>query len=171
MSDSNPTPDWLEALQSHKLFAGIELPMLEHFTQRMKEARYEAGDVILREGESGNRLYLIIEGNVDIVKKVLGKETVDQQVIATLGAGETFGEMELVDMQPRSATVRARQRVTVLSMSGMDLHAISDTDIKVFSLILMNLAREMSLRLRKTDTWLAGSLFSIQRYEGPEQRG
>lgn len=161
----SPPETTLEALQEHRLFAGIDLTQLSAFLQRLKEEDFAAGTDILKEGESGNRMYLMIEGKVEIIKRIIGKETIDHEVIAILGEGETFGEMELVDMQPRSATVRAVTAVKALSLSGLDLHAISGTDIKIFSLILMNLAREMSLRLRTTDTWLAGSLFSIRQQE------
>ncbi|MEM9226992.1 MAG: cyclic nucleotide-binding domain-containing protein, partial [Verrucomicrobiota bacterium] len=106
---------------------------------------------------------LILSGSVEVIKRVIAKEAIDHETLAILGPGETFGEMELVDLQPRSATIRTLEPVRVLSLSGSDLNILSIEDRRIFSMVVMNLAREISLRLRQTDTWLAGSLFSIRR--------
>lgn len=159
-----PRPDPLEVLREADLFAGIPDSDLCKFLEYLDEEVYDPGDPIIREGESGDRLYVIVEGTALVEKKVLAKDGITFECIATLKHGETFGEMELVDKQPRSATVRARDRVVVLSLPSVAIHHATGEDLRAFSIILLNLAREISLRLRSTDSWLAGSLFSIRKH-------
>ena len=67
--------------------------------------------------------------------------------------------MELIDIQPVVATVRAREDTTVLILSNGDLYRIDQDDLPTFTMIIMNLAREISRRLRVMDTLAAQSLF------------
>lgn len=158
-----PPPDRLEILRQADLFAGIRESDLCKFLEYLDEEAFEPGDAIIKEGDTGDRLYLIVEGTALVEKKVLAKDGISYECIANLKPGETFGEMELVDKQPRSATVRARDRVVVLSLPSIAIHQATGEDLRAFSIILLNLAREISLRLRNTDSWLAGSLFSMRK--------
>lgn len=157
------TPDTLDTLRGSDLFAGIPDQELRKFTEYLDEEVYAAGEAIISEGEMGDRLYIIVAGTAMVEKKVLSKDGISFECIATLKPGETFGEMELVDKQPRSATVRARDSISVLSLPSVSIHQATGEDLRAFSIILLNLAREISLRLRETDSWLAGSLFSIRK--------
>ncbi|WOO42298.1 cyclic nucleotide-binding domain-containing protein [Rubellicoccus peritrichatus] len=157
------TSDTLEVLRTSDLFAGIPDQDLRKFTEYLDQEVFAPGEIIINEGESGDRLYLMVEGTASVEKKVLAKDGISFETIATLKAGETFGEMELVDKHPRSATVRARDSVQVLSLPSISIHQATGEDLRAFSIILLNLAREISLRLRETDSWLAGSLFSIRK--------
>ena len=60
-------------------------------------------------------------------------------------------KMELIDIQPRAATVKAIKKTQVLTLSRKDLYSISKWDLQTFTFIIMNLAREVSRRLRKMD--------------------
>lgn len=152
-------------LAKQELFAGIDEATISRFIECMERVAYQANDTIIHENETGNRLYLIESGRCEVLKRVLVKDGIANQRIAVLRPGNTFGEMELIDRQPRSATVRAMDAVTVLTLSAVDLYEKASSDYKTFSLILLNIAREISLRLRDTDMWLAGSLFSVKKYE------
>ncbi|MEO0795141.1 MAG: cyclic nucleotide-binding domain-containing protein [Verrucomicrobiota bacterium] len=162
MSDAKVLEGGADLLRKHALFHKINEAALERFLQVLHKEEFEPGQIIIREGESGNRLYMISSGRVVIEKKVFNKEQITSERIAVLQKGETFGEMELVDSQPRSATVRALDETFCLSLSRDDLRYATEDDIMTFSQVVMNLAREISLRLRNTDVWLAGSLFSIR---------
>lgn len=72
--------------------------------------RYRSGEVVFEEGGCGQHLYVIHAGGVDISRKERGKDV----VVATLGVGEIFGEMALVDNLPRSATATAADDDTEL---------------------------------------------------------
>jgi CRP-like cAMP-binding protein len=70
--------------------------------------------------------------------------------------------MELIDEQPRSATVIAQPDTVVLALDNLDLRKLNLINTRVYATMLLNLAREISRRLRATDQYLAVSLFSIR---------
>ena len=85
-------------LKSHCLFGGLseeEVGMLRPFLQ---ERHYAVDDEIVKEGDRGDRLYFICEGSVAVIKGVETERGRAAQRIATLGVGDTFGEMELLDV-------------------------------------------------------------------------
>ncbi|MEK6643389.1 MAG: cyclic nucleotide-binding domain-containing protein [Planctomycetota bacterium] len=73
---------------------------------------YEQGECIVREGEIGDRMYVIQEGEVEVVLHGSGSEV----LLSVLGEGDVFGEMALFTKRPRSATVRSRGQTRVLSV-------------------------------------------------------
>ena len=77
-------------------------------------------------------------------------------MIGRLGPGDCFGEMALIDLYPRSAGVRAAEDCLALALSNALLYQLYAVDPEPFTLIMMNLARELSRRLRRTE----GRLFT-----------
>lgn len=142
----------IKFLKSHSLFGGVSTKDIERIRPLLKEKSFEPGQDIIVEGETGNSLYFIHRGSVDVLKNVtLDDGTVVQRKIAQLDAGETFGEMEVIDIEPRTATVRAATSVVTFTISGIELYEISGWSPQAFFIIIMNLAREISRRLRKMD--------------------
>ncbi len=95
------------------LFAGLDeqsLESLEAFTFRRT---FSEGEEIVEEGRTGNGLFIVLSGNVEVVKGLAGKSP---QVLATLGPGEPFGEMALVGEWPRTASVRATEATECMGM-------------------------------------------------------
>jgi len=82
---------------------------------------YEANEVVFREGDKGDRLYVVVNGNVQIVSEKPGQAPV---FIAELGAGDCFGEMALVSDQPRNATARTAGAVDVLTVDREAFHQL-----------------------------------------------
>lgn len=70
-------------------------------------------------------------------------------------AGDTFGEMELIDIQPCAATVRADKKTSVVTFTNADLYTLSKWNLKTYAMIIMNLAREISRRLRAANEALS----------------
>ena len=87
----------------------------------MGREHFEPGEVIFRQGDRGDRLYIIVDGEVEIVKEELGKGEV---TLRRLGPGDCFGEMALVIDTPRTATVRSRTSLNVLTMHREAFHAL-----------------------------------------------
>lgn len=84
-------------------------------------AHFEPGQIIFRQGDSGDFIYTIIEGQVEIVKE---ERNGQERVIDRMGAGEYFGEMALVSDAPRTATVRALTPLDVLTLARADFTAL-----------------------------------------------
>jgi CRP-like cAMP-binding protein len=138
-----------ETLQKYSLFGGLLEEQIQSIIPLMKEEKYSPGDVIINEGDTNDKIYFIIEGQVSVNKGDL--------LLSRFGEGEAFGEMEVLDVMPAIASIKAISQITALSISNKTLREIYKLDIKIFSLMLMNLARDLCRRLRKTDEKLASS--------------
>jgi CRP-like cAMP-binding protein len=79
----------------------------------IRREHFEAGETIFREGDRGDRVYVIVDGEIDIVRAAPGG---GETLIVRLGQGETFGEIALVRDTPRNATARSASKVNLLSM-------------------------------------------------------
>lgn len=133
-----PTPD---DLRRYSLFGGLIDDQLDRLITRIQVEEVAAGEAVIREGEKGDRLYCLVSGAVEVRR--------GGHLIACLAAGETIGEMELIDMQPRSATVTALVPCTLYSLALRDILALQRQDLPAFTLVMMNLARDLSRRLRR----------------------
>lgn len=100
-------PERVAALRRIDLFAGLEAADLELLARGVRKVRFAAGEPIIRQGEAGDSLFLIVQGDVLVS---LGQGGINQSV-TTLKAGDFFGEMSLVTGEPRSATCAARTDV------------------------------------------------------------
>ncbi|MDR3174065.1 MAG: cyclic nucleotide-binding domain-containing protein [Treponema sp.] len=96
-------------------------------------------------GQKHGRVIFIFSGRVAVLKNDL--------VLMELKEGDTVGEMEVLDMRSSAATVRALESVEAASLSNAALYEIYRQDVKTFAIIVMNLARDMSRRLRKMNDW------------------
>ncbi|HMN99460.1 MAG TPA: FAD-dependent oxidoreductase [Miltoncostaeaceae bacterium] len=85
------------------------------------QAHYEPGEHVFEEGDTGDSLFMILAGEVEVLKRF----EADRVVVGTLGPGEYFGEMALLGRHPRSATVRARTVLDVLVLPGADFSALT----------------------------------------------
>jgi MFS family permease len=108
-----PAPsDAVELLRSIPIFAPLPPAVLEYLAGRLITVRQQAGEVVFRQGDSGDRYYIVGEGEVEV--------TVGGNVAATLGPGEGFGEIALLRDVPRTATVQARTDVTLYALERDD---------------------------------------------------
>jgi CRP-like cAMP-binding protein len=145
-----------EYLKRCSLFGGVTAEAFEHLRPYIRRERFAAGSVILAEGSVNDRIYFIESGRVDITKATAVETGSVDRHIVTMSAGDTFGEMELIDIQPCEATVRAVDDTVTLTLSNHDLYRVSKIDMKTYALLIMNLARELSRRLRQTDRLFVG---------------
>lgn len=141
--------DLVALLSGSPLFEMLSNHELEAVCALLTPRRVDASTVIFNEGELGDGLYLVISGEVEIFRS--GKQT----PIATLGVGDCFGEMALIDKEHRSATVRARVDTQLYHLSPEHLAQFRQTQKDGFSFLVMNIARMLSTRLRETNRRLA----------------
>ncbi len=89
--------------------------------QNILREHFEPGEVIFRKGDLGDKLYIVVHGEVEVVGEETGK---GETIIAKLGVGDCFGEMALVRDEPRMATVRSRTGVSLISLDRQGFQAL-----------------------------------------------
>jgi serine/threonine protein phosphatase PrpC len=115
----------------------------------VSERRIAAGSAVMHQGERGDTMFTVLTGSVAVL--------VDGREVAHLGPGEHFGELALVDELPRSASVVARDDVTLLTISRSDLREFCMLEPALGNQILWKLATTLGQRLRETNRLLAGT--------------
>jgi CRP/FNR family transcriptional regulator, cyclic AMP receptor protein len=158
MSDSEAAQVRPGELRNIGLFGALSDEVLAHLTTSLSVTTPSAGDVVFREGDDAQDMYVVIGGEMEVLKR--SKRGVDARV-ALLGPGDWFGEMSIVDVQPRSATVRALAPARLLRITSADLDALYRYDVKSYALIVLNIARELSRRLRVADGILADLIANV----------
>lgn len=108
------TMDRILLLREVPMFAGLIPDDLERIAEIAQEQLYPTHALICREGDPGNALYIIVTGEVEVVKS-LGK---DEKILGHTKPGQFVGEMAILDSAPRSATLRALNQVRILSIEG-----------------------------------------------------
>jgi CRP-like cAMP-binding protein len=139
------------SLQRYSLFGGLLEEQIDKILPLMQQETYEAGVNIIVEGEPNDKIRFILEGRTVAVKEGI--------TLAEFREGDTFGEMEVLEVMPTAATVTPISPTRVMSISNRALHEIYKLDVKTFSLMIMNLARDLSRRLRYMDEQIAGGKF------------
>lgn len=140
------------------LFNGLSDAQLQRLIDISKEEIYHDGEVIVEQGTEGDKLYFINEGQVEIRIRKSPGEPERSQVF--LGRGQIFGEMALLDLGKRSATVRcSRDHTTLRAISGEDFTRLCNSDTAIGYIIMRNMAVDLSFKLRHRNLDLgAGSL-------------
>ena len=122
---------------------------IESILPLMQQENFSPGELIITEGNPNGKIYFLIEGQVAVIKGDIE--------LSRFREGDAFGEMEVLDVMPSIASIKALTKVTTMSISNKALREIYKLDIKIFSLMLMNLARDLSRRLRRMDEKVASS--------------
>ncbi len=140
----------LELLQNMPVFGGVSEDALEFILDTAPLRRVKSGHHFFRDGDPATSMFVLESGKVAVVRLWRGNE----YPIAELVSGDCFGEMALLDLGPRSASVMALDDSVALELPGAGIHKLYERNLKQFSLIQMNLARELSRRLRQADDLL-----------------
>jgi CRP/FNR family transcriptional regulator, cyclic AMP receptor protein len=109
-----------------------------------------AGRFFFRERDPADCMYVLESGRVAVLKDWAGREL----LLRELGVGDCFGEMALLDLFPRSASVRAVEECRAMALTPEHLYRLFEHDPTPFAVIQMNIGREMSRRLRESDEQL-----------------
>jgi CRP-like cAMP-binding protein len=140
-----------DLLSRTALFASLGAGQLGRIVDLLQERRFTQGDVVLREGEEGDEMYILRTGQVSVSKGIQvdipgrGKVKFDKQLVV-LGPGSYFGEIALLASDVRSATVTA---LSDLESSPMQLLMAEDTDLGYRLISVMS--RELCHRLRRAN--------------------
>lgn len=142
----------MERLREIGLFGGLDDEVLASLINTLTILDMNSGALVFQEGESGREMFVLLDGEVEVLRRSKrGHET----RVAVLGPGDWFGEMSILDVLPRSATARVVAPSRLLRLTAHELDALYRRDLRSYSLLVLNIAREMSRRLRVADGLLA----------------
>jgi CRP-like cAMP-binding protein len=131
-------------LRRVKILSALTEEQLEKFAQAMEIQRVAQWSVIVKQGDNGNTMYLILEGELRIRVMVGEKET----VLATVTVGEFFGDVSLFDHGPRSADVVANSDATLLKISSANFEKLAKESPDLATPFLMSVGKTLSARIR-----------------------
>jgi CRP-like cAMP-binding protein len=150
----------LTLIRQAAVFADLTDDELAHVVEICKEQRFKFGQTIFKEGEPGNRLYLIADGEVRISRNVPGS---GEEALAVLKKGACFGEMAIFDRSERSTDAIANTDTTLLTITRSDFEIMLDFNRDIAFKVLWAVVRLLSVRLRQTNdnlrSFLAMSMF------------
>jgi CRP-like cAMP-binding protein len=132
------------------IFGAISDDTLNFLLDRAKEISVDKDDYFFRENDQGSSMFVLEKGRVAVLKSWVQQT----QGLAFLNRGDCFGEMALIEMGARSASVQATEDCTAIEVSIDTLHELYQHDLEQFTIIQMNMSREVCRRLRKADDLL-----------------
>ena len=128
-----------EVLSTVDLFQGLSKRELQRLMATAKELSFAEGDNMVTEGDEDGRFYLMLEGTAQIIQ--------GRKKLATLGPGDYFGEISLIDGEPRSATVVATAPIRALTMARWNFRPLLEEHPAIARKLLI----EMCRRVRELD--------------------
>lgn len=132
------TSEKATALARVPLFVGISSESLSRLAEVAGEQDFPAGSYVVRQGQVGNGLYIVLSGSARVIR--------GSDVLARLKEGDFFGELAVIDQQPRAASVQAETDLSCLAVASWDLLGLLERD-PAFAL---NLIEGLAARLRAT---------------------
>jgi CRP/FNR family cyclic AMP-dependent transcriptional regulator len=135
-------------LKDCQVFADISAEGLREVEKSLKKQVVSAGEAIFFEGEVGDRFYIVKSGKVSICTDIEG---VGVEELASIGEGGFFGEMALIDENPRSASVVGREKTELWYLDKGKFNSLIEKNIVVANKFLHNLALEFCRRLRDSN--------------------
>jgi len=148
-------PDLRAFLLATPFFGGLPEPSLDLLVSMLVERRFDAGATVVAEGDAGRSMFIVKSGRLAVSKRATAGSVVP---ISVLERGDFFGEMTLIEMQNRSATVVAEAPTVLYELTAQNLYACYKTDIHAYVIVLQNINRELCRRLRRSDDRFAGRL-------------
>jgi len=136
--------DRLLMLKQSPVFSLVPTDDLRQVAQALEERKFFSGDRIFEINAQGDNLYILVSGRIGIS---IDPDPSSRKFIATLGPGDCFGEMNLLDDKPRSATAHAIEDAVVLSLDKSRLRGL----ILSYPEISIGMLRSLSLRLREAN--------------------
>ncbi len=120
----------IEALERVSLFAGLSRKALQQIADMCRQHTFDAGEMIVTQGDRSERFYMIISGNAEV--------RVNDHTVNTLGPGQHFGEYAVIDREPRTASVVATNKVSAFSLASIALRPILKEQPEITYRLLLN---------------------------------
>jgi CRP-like cAMP-binding protein len=142
----------LAFLREVRLFKDIAVPELTALGESMRDRILKRGQVLCREGDPGEEMFVVRRGSFVISKPVTGRV---EQVLARIGPGDFFGEMSLFDRAPRSATIQADSDATLLVLDREALRRMTEQSPRAAAAFFHALVQVFIERLRASGDLVA----------------
>jgi CRP/FNR family cyclic AMP-dependent transcriptional regulator len=154
-----------QLLSTVEIFAELNPFQIEKIENVCTELNYKEGEVIFEENSPSKEFYIIVKGQVNITLNpdliVGGEQHHEARIIATLGRGQSFGEIALVDEGVRSASAIAGSPLCKLLMiSRVEFMRLMGLDLEMGFIVMRNLAADLCFKLRNTNLQLRESHLS-----------
>lgn len=143
-------------LNKISLFGGLTAGELDFLIPMLTTTTIKKGDYVFYQGDSPNNIFIIQSGEVDIIKYIDNKVDPDNKIAIPLirfGQGNLFGETELIGIFKYIASAKAVTDIKLLVMPKSALYSLHSKDIKLFSKIILNIARDACRRTASTDEY------------------
>lgn len=140
----------LKILQKIPIFGGIRDDILKFLLRNARTVSIPKNGFFFQENDKGDSMFVLEKGKVAILKTCKRH----QYLLKYLEKGDCFGEMELIDLCPRSASILAIEDCSAIELSSTTLHKLYKKDLEQFAMFHMNMGREVSRRLREANKHL-----------------
>ena len=124
-----------ETLKKVPLFAGLDNKELEQIASSMRQRRFKAGDTVTQEGAGGVGFFVVEAGEADV--------TIGGEVRGSIGSGDYFGEIALINESPRTATITARTDLLCYGMTPWDFRPLVESNSTIAWKLLTAMAEKM----------------------------
>ncbi len=137
-----PLTDKILHLKNIEIFADLSVNELAAVASVTEEAAFDEMEMVFREGEIGDTLFLILEGEVAVIKDCNAEREFE---LDSIGPGDYFGEMALFGDDRRSATIRVKKNARFLTLNKQELQEI----VREYPQIALHVCRVLSMRIRR----------------------
>jgi len=148
----------IAALKDIALFRNLTPEKIRRILDILHKVTFSANEIIMREGDTGDTMYIVLEGTVEVAKSLVIDDTDNEKsgenkVFTRLDGKQraVFGEMALLEELKRTASVKAVTDCVMYEMKKDDFMKVAEEDYELGYRILLNLARIVSTRLRRAD--------------------
>jgi len=146
------SPDLKAFLLATPFFGGLSDASLDLLLSMLVERRFEIGATVVAEGEPGRSMFIVHSGKLEVTRHGDAERLIH---MAVLEPGDFFGEMTLIEMQNRSATVVAQSETVLYELTARQLYTYYKADVHAYVIVMQNINRELCRRLRRADNRIA----------------
>ena len=146
------SPELKAFLLATPFFGGLSDASIDLLASMLVECRYDAGATVVAEGQPGRSMFIVHFGKLVVSKRSESGHVVR---VSALEPGDFFGEMTLIEMQNRSATVTAESPTVLYELTAQKLYKYYKSDVYGYVIVMQNINRELCRRLRRADNRFA----------------
>ena len=146
------SPDLKAFLLATPFFGGLSDASLDLLVSMLVERRFEVGATVVAEGEPGRSMFIVHSGKLEVSRRADAEHAIH---MADLEPGDFFGEMTLIEMQNRSATVVVESPTVLYELTARQLYSFYKSDVHAYVIVMQNINRELCRRLRRADHRIA----------------